>query len=72
MNRIWANRLEEGAQVWADCPLGRRAAVREILLADVAAGKLSEERFCEIVGEPYNDATAEDYEAALERLGVEI
>ena len=50
MNRIWANRLEEGTQVWADCPLSRRAAVREILLADVAAGKLSEERFCDCWG----------------------
>ena len=51
MNRIWANRLEAGTQNWADCPDSRKAAVDAILREDVAAGRITAERYTEITGE---------------------
>lgn len=49
MNKIWANRLEAGTQIWANCPISRREAVIIILREDVANGKITEERFNEII-----------------------
>jgi hypothetical protein len=31
MNRIWANRLEAGTKIWAECPANRKIAVDIIL-----------------------------------------
>lgn len=53
MNRIWANRLEAGTQIWADCPASRKPAVDAILRQDVAAGKITAARYTEITGEPF-------------------
>ncbi len=53
MNRIWANRLEAGTQVWADVPQSRKAAVDAILRQDVAAGRLTAEHYTEITGNPF-------------------
>lgn len=53
MNRIWANRLEAGTKTWAECPESRKAAVELILRQDVTAGKITEERYTEITGEPF-------------------
>lgn len=57
MNRIWANRLEAGTQVWASVPQSRRAAVKAILHDDVETGHngMTAERYEEIVGEPYEE-----------------
>lgn len=55
MARIWANRLEAGTFTWADVPQSRKAAVREVLRGDVASGKLTPERYEEIVGEEYSN-----------------
>lgn len=51
MNRIWANRLEAGTQSWADCPAIRKSAVLALMRQDVAAGKITQERLDEIIGE---------------------
>ena len=50
MNRIWANRLEAGTQLWANVPMSRKSAVMAILLEDVQEGKISQERYNEILG----------------------
>lgn len=55
MARIWANQLEAGKFTWADVPTSRKAAVREVLRGDVASGKLTPERYEEIVGEEYSN-----------------
>lgn len=55
MNRIWANRLEAGTQVWANVPAGRKSAVRAILREDVEAGVITAARYEEITGEDYPD-----------------
>jgi hypothetical protein len=47
------NRLEAGTQVWADCPERYLDAVKALLRADVEAGKITAERYLEIVGEEY-------------------
>lgn len=54
MAKIWRNRLEAGTQKWADCPDRYRDEVRELLKADVASGKITEERYREITGEDYD------------------
>ena len=41
MNRIWANRLEAGTQIWANCPYSRRNAVMAIMFDDVQEGRIS-------------------------------
>lgn len=51
MNNIWANRLVAGTKTWDQCPDTRKDAVKEILAERVAAGKLSAERYAEIIGE---------------------
>lgn len=53
MNRIWANRLEAGTQIWADVPHIRKVAVDAILRQDVVAGRLTAERYSEITGNPF-------------------
>ena len=53
MAKIWRNRLEAGTQVWADCPAKYRDAVKALLRADVESGKITTERYREIVGEWY-------------------
>jgi len=55
MNRIWANRLEAGTQVWSSVPSSRKAAVEAILRADVEAGVITAARFEEITGIPYEE-----------------
>ena len=59
MARIWANRLEAGRRVWSEVPGFRKAAVLDVLRGDVAAGKLTAERYEEITGESYSDAEGE-------------
>ena len=56
MNRIWANRLEAGTQVWASVPAGRKTAVKEVLREDVATGHngMTPERDQEITGGVYS------------------
>ena len=49
MNRIWANRLEAGTQVWASVPGSRKEAIRTILMEDVENGTITAERYAEIV-----------------------
>ena len=58
MDRIWANRLEAGTQIWADVPDRRKSAVDAILRQDVADGVITAERYREITG---NDYESEDY-----------
>lgn len=56
MNRIWANRIEDGSRwTWADVPESRKDAVKEILAEDVETGKngMTAERYEEITGEVY-------------------
>lgn len=53
MAKIWRNRLIAGTQVWADCPAKYRDAVKALLRADVEAGRITAERYQEIVGEEY-------------------
>lgn len=68
MNRIWANRLEAGTQIWTDVPESRKSAVDAILRQDVADGIITAERYKEITG---NDYESEDYaEAGRILMGV--
>lgn len=55
MNRIWANRLEAGDQLWQDCPEGRKTAVKQIMRQDVQTGRggMTTDRYEQITGEPY-------------------
>jgi hypothetical protein len=56
MNRIWANRLEAGTKTWDECPASRKTAVDAILRQDVEDGKITQERYTEITGKPYESA----------------
>ncbi len=60
MNEIWANRLvaETKAKKWEDVPASRKAGVKAVLAARVAAGTISAEKFREITGEPYASVDA--------------
>ena len=55
MNRIWANRLEAGTQVWASVPASRKAAVKQILREDAQSGHngMTPEKYTEITGEAW-------------------
>ena len=53
MERIWANRLEAGDQVWESVPLFRHNAVKETMRKDVKNGIITAERYYEICGEVY-------------------
>lgn len=55
MAKIWRNRLVAGTQVWADCPERYRIAVKALLKGDVESGRITAERYEEIVGEEYGD-----------------
>jgi hypothetical protein len=50
MNKIWANRLIAGTQVWANVPASRKNAVMAILLDYVQEGKITQERYNDILG----------------------
>lgn len=49
MAKIWRNRLEAGTQKFSDCPQRYRAAVIELLEADVEAGVITEDKYQEII-----------------------
>lgn len=53
MDRIWANRLEDGTKTWAQCPVSRKPSVDIILREDVEAGKITADQYAEITGQPY-------------------
>ena len=55
MNRIWANRLEAGAQKWENVPEERKAAVDAILRGDVKVGRITPEQYKEITGREYEE-----------------
>lgn len=56
MANIWANRLIDGDQwVWEDVPENRKRAVKKELKRRVTEEEISEERYEEIVGEPYRE-----------------
>lgn len=56
MAKIWANRLIDGDRwTWSDVPASRKNAVKVELKKRVADGKISAERYTEIVGEPYEE-----------------
>lgn len=50
MDKIWANRLIAGTQLWADVPEKRKAGVLLELQARVAAGEITQEQLDEIIG----------------------
>lgn len=50
MNKIWADRLIAGTKTFAEVPASRKEAVKAILLEYVNKGRLSPERYQEIVG----------------------
>lgn len=49
MNKIWANRLIAGTQTWANVPAFRKNAVMAILLNYVQEGKITQEKYNEIL-----------------------
>ena len=53
MNKIWADRLVAGTKTWDEVPASRKEPVKEILRGYVESGKITEERYEEIVGEDY-------------------
>lgn len=59
MAKIWANRLIAGTKQWDEVPISRKYAVREELRDRVEAGQLSDERYEEITGEPFDDDSTE-------------
>lgn len=50
MNKIWADRLIAGTKTWDEVPASRKPAVKEILLDYVERGKITQERYIEIIG----------------------
>ena len=51
MNEIWANRIIAGTKMWSEVPEVRKADVKAALAARVEAGKISAERYADIIGE---------------------
>lgn len=51
MNKIWANRLIAGTQVWANVPASRKNAIKEILQQYVKDNKITEDKYNEIINE---------------------
>lgn len=49
MDKIWANRLIAGTQVWASVPDKRREAVKAELQSRVADGEITQEQYNAIV-----------------------
>lgn len=58
MNKIWANRLIAGTQVWGSVPDYRRSGVKTELASRVEDGKITAEKYKEITGEEYAAKTA--------------
>lgn len=50
MNKIWADRLIAGTKTWDEVPASRKPAVNDILLEYVAKGKITQQKYEEIVG----------------------
>lgn len=50
MNKIWADRLVAGTRTWDEVPASRKPAVKAILQEYVEKGKITQERYEEIVG----------------------
>lgn len=56
MAKIWANRLIDGDRwSWNNVPANRKNAVKDELKQRVINGEITEERYTEIVGEPYEE-----------------
>lgn len=53
MAKIWRNRIIAGDKEYSSCPARYKAAVLELLEADVAGGIITEGRFEEITGQAY-------------------
>ena len=53
MAKIWRNRIIAGDKEYSSCPERYKAAVLELLEADVAVGTITVERFEEITGQAY-------------------
>lgn len=51
MNKIWVNRLIAGTNTWAEMPMSRRAAVKEMLLEKFKSGEISAEQYEAITGD---------------------
>lgn len=50
METIWANRLIAGTKDWDDVPESRKDGVKAELEARVEMGRLTEEKYCKILG----------------------
>ena len=56
MVNIWADRLIDGDRwTWDDVPSSRKKAVKKELKRRVMEEEISEEKYEEIVGEPYTE-----------------
>lgn len=53
MNKIWANRLIAGTQVWDSVPAFRKSDVAAELATRVEDGEITADRYQEITGEEY-------------------
>ena len=53
MNKIWANRLIAGTQVWDSVPDYRKSDVKNELASRVEEGEITADRYAEITGEQY-------------------
>lgn len=59
MDKIWANRLIAGTQLWASVPERRRLAVKAELAARVAAGEINADKYTEITSEALAETEAQ-------------
>ena len=53
MNKICANRLIAGTQVWDSVPNYRKSGVKTELASRVEDGEITADRYAEITGEQY-------------------
>jgi len=53
MNEIWANRLAAETKTWAEMPISRRRAVKDILISRVVNNIITVEHFEKITGEKF-------------------
>lgn len=51
MNEIWANRLIAGDKKWANVPVARKNAVKDVLKERVSHGEITAEQYQGITGE---------------------
>lgn len=49
MNKIWANRLIAGTQIWSNVPASRKETIKEILRQYVNENKITEDKYNEII-----------------------